>query len=269
MSRLFQIEHIKTFSSNTFRVIISLHLLFFILVLLSISRVEVSFGEFSVSRLYRFPDVWEFFPWVASWFNLLLAVLIIVLTCNEFRYNTFRQQVMNGLHEGHLLAGKIYIIVVIALYALLLVVISGVVSGSFFGSSQSGLIEWSGLQHLGIYFVQTLAYMSMALLFAVMLRSNGLAIIIFILYLFPGEVILRNLIFPSVESYFPAKLISDLTPLPSMFTTSIAPLQGNNIGLGSTAAQQTLTAAEGTGIAVVYIAVFLGLTYWVLKKRSL
>lgn len=268
MSRLFQIEHIKTFSSNTFRVIISLHLLFFILVLLSISRVEVSFGEFSVSRLYKFPDVWEFFSWVASWFNLLLAVLIIVLTCNEFRYNTFRQQVMNGLHEGHLLAGKVYIIVVIALYALLLVVLSGLISGFHTGSSHSALIELSGLQHLGIYFVQTVAYMSMALLFAVMLRNNGLAIIIFILYLFPGEVILRNLIFPSAENYFPAKLISDLTPLPSMFTSGITPLGGGNLGFGNTA-QQALSAVEGTGIAIVYVAVFLGITWWVLRKRSL
>ncbi|MBS3805933.1 MAG: ABC transporter permease [Bacteroidales bacterium] len=268
MPRLIQIENIKTFSSNTFRVIISLHLLFFVLVLLSISRVEVSLGEFSVSRLYQFPDVWEFFPWIASWFNILLAVLIIVLTCNEFRYNTFRQQVMNGLHEGHLLLGKIYIILVIAVYALLLVVVSGVVSGSLQAGPQSSLMDLSGFQHVGIYLLQTVAYMSMALLFAVLLRNNGLAIIIFILYLFPGEVILRNVIFPSVESYFPAKLISDLTPLPSMFTSSLAPLQGSGFQMGTTV-QEGLTVAQSTGFAALYVVVFLGITYWVLRKRSI
>lgn len=268
MPRFIEVENIKTFSSNTFRVIISLHLLFFVLVLLSISRVEVSLGEFSISRLYQFPDVWEFFPWIASWFNILLAVLIIVLTCNEFRYNTFRQQIMNGLHEGHLLMGKIYIILVIAVYALLLVVISGVVSGSLQGGGESGLMDLSGFQNVGIYFLQTVAYMSLALLFAVLLRSNSLAIIIFILYLFPGEVILRNLIFPSVENYFPAKLISDLTPLPSMFTTTITPIQGSELQLGTTVGQG-LTTAQSTSFAALYVVLFLGISYWVLRKRSI
>jgi len=212
--------------------------------------------------------VWEFFPWIASWFNLLLAVLIIVLTCNEFRYNTFRQQVMNGLHEGHLLLGKIYIIVVIALYALLLVIVSGLVFGSIHGGPQSGLMDLSGFQNVGIYFLQTVAYMSMALFFSVLLRTNGLAIIIFVLYLFPGEVILRNLIFPSVENYFPAKLISDLTPLPSMFTTSITPLRGSGLEMGTTV-QEGLTAAQSSGFAALYVVIFLGLTYWVLKRRSI
>ena len=268
MPRAIQIENIKTFSSNTFRVIISLHLLFFVLVLLSISRVELSLGEFSISRLYQFPDVWEFFPWIASWFNILLAVLIIVLTCNEYRYKTFRQQVMNGMHEGHLLLGKVYIIVVISLYAVALVVIAGLVSGWLQPGGEKTFIDLSGFQNVGVYFLQTVGYMSMALLFAALLRNNGLAIIIFILYLFPGEVILRKLVFPGVEAYFPAKLISDLTPLPSMFTRSITPLQGSGLQLQQQGAQDVLTMGEGAGFAVLYTLLFLGITYLVLQRRK-
>jgi hypothetical protein len=268
MPRLIQIENIKTFSSNTFRVIISLHLLFFILVLLSVSRIELSLGQFAVSRLFQFPYLWEFFPWVASWFNLLLAVLIIVLTCNEFRFNTFRQQVMNGMHEGHLTLGKVYIILLIALYALLLVVVSGLVSGGMSNSSDSSWIDLAGFQDVGMYFLQTIAYMAMAFLFAVLFKTNGLSIVIFILYLFPGEVIIRNLIFPSLENYFPAKLISGLTPFPELFAEQLTTVPGGNFQMGP-AATAELGSAESAAIALLYTVVFVAISYVILKRRSL
>ena len=267
MRRVIQVENIKTFSSNSFRVIISLHLLFFILVLLSLSRIELSMGEFSVSCLFSFPALWEFFPWIASWFNLLLAVLIIVLTCNEFRYNTFRFQIMNGFHQGHLLAGKVYIMVVIALYALLLVILSGLVSGAIQQGGSGFSIHMSGFNHVGIYFLQTLAYMSLALFFAVLLRNNALAIVVFMLYLFPGEVILRKLLFSGVEAYFPAKLIGDLTPLPSLFTEQISLIPGADVQM-SQQASNMLSLSQGAGFAVLYTLVFLTATYLILKNRS-
>jgi len=266
MRRLIQIENIKTFSSNTFRLIISLHLLFFVLVLLSISRIELSMGEFSVTRLFEFPNVWGFFPWVASWFNLLLAVLIIVLTCNEYRYKTFRQQVMNGMHEGHLTLGKIYIILVIALYAFLLVFLTGLVSGWLTGVERTGVPDLSGFHHVGIYFIQTVAYMALALFFATLFKNNGLSIVLFVLYLFPGEVIIRKLIFPGIEAYFPAKVIGDLTPFPSLFTQQMT-MPGNNLQIGPGSSEMLSTGAA-SGLAVLYVVIFLSLTFLLLRRRS-
>lgn len=269
MQKLIQIENIKTFSSNTFRVILTLHFVFYILVILAVSRIELSLGQFSISRLYDFPNVWEFFSWVASWFNILLGVLVIVLICNEFRFYTFRQQIMNGLNEGHLLLGKIYMMVVIAVYALILVIISSFVSGNLTGSESLGLSQFSGMEMVLVYFLQTLAYMSMAMLFAMIFKNNGLAIVTFILYLFPAEVILRSLLFRNVQEYFPAKLISGLTPLPSIFRDQASSLKG--IGMDFNTTQTTdlaFVTPEEIGLTVLYIAVFLAIAYWILKRKS-
>ena len=269
MQKLIHVENIKTFSSNTFRVILTLHFLFYILVVLAVSRIELSLGEFSITRLYKFPDVWEFFSWVASWFNILLGVLVIVLICNEFRFYTFRQQIMNGLNEGHLLLGKIYMIVVIAVYALLLVIVSSLVAGNVTGNEPLGLSQFAGMGVVLIYFIQTLAYMSMAMLFASLFKNNGLAIVTFILYLFPGEVILRNLIFTNIQEYFPAKLISGLTPLPSMFRDQAASLNSLGMEFGTAQASETaLITPQEVGLVIVYIVVFLAVTYWVLRRKS-
>jgi len=269
MKKLIHVENIKTFSSNTFRVILSLHFLFYILVVLAVSRIELSMGAFSIGRLYQFPNVWEYFSWVASWFNILLGILVIVLICNEFRFYTFRQQIMNGLNEGHLLLGKIYMIVVIALYALLLVIVSSLVSGYITGSEPLGLSQFAGMEVVGVYFLQTLAYMSMAMLFAMLFKNNGLAIVTFILYLFPGEVILRNLIFTNIQEYFPAKLISGLTPLPLMFRDQAKSLKSMGMEFNTAqSAEAALVTPQETVIAIVYIAAFLSITYWILKRKS-
>ncbi len=269
MQKLIQIENIKTFSSNTFRVILTLHFLFYILVILAVSRVEMSLGQFSITRLYEFPNVWEFFSWVASWFNILLGVLVIVLICNEFRFYTFRQQIMNGLNEGHLLLGKIYMVVVIAVYALILVIVSSFVTGNITGSGSLGVTQFSGMEVVLVYFLQTLAYMSMAMLFAMLFKNNGLAIVTFILYLFPAEVILRNLVFRNIQEYFPAKLISGLTPLPSMFGDQESSLKGIGMNFNTTqATDAALVTSQEIGLTLVYIFVFLSIAYWILKRKS-
>jgi hypothetical protein len=270
MRKLLQVESIKTLSSNTFRTIIVLHLLLFILVILGIARIDFSAGEFSISLLYKFPHVWEFFAWIASWFNILLAILVIVLVCNEYRYNTFRQQVINGLSRGELVGSKLITIFYIAIYGLILVVGSSLVSGFITTSDPNMKMIFEKADVILVYFLQTIAYMSLGMLVAILLRNNGLSIVIFILYLFPTEVILRKWIFPQAEFYFPAKVISDLTPLPDLITRNIE--QARNMAAGM---QGTITESEGLELStsiilsLAYFLVFTGVSYWVLKKRSI
>ena len=79
-------EYTKIWSYRAFRVIILLHFILFFLVVLVTSRLDITIPGFSTDYLYQFPNIWEFFPWVASWFNLLLAILIIVVTGNEYTF---------------------------------------------------------------------------------------------------------------------------------------------------------------------------------------
>ncbi|MFW6101067.1 MAG: hypothetical protein ACOC90_06740, partial [Bacteroidota bacterium] len=160
-------------------------------------------------------------------------------------------------------------ILVIAVYALLLVVVTSLVSGSIAGDRQLGLSQFSGIEVIMIYFLQTLAYMSMAMLFAILFKNHGLAIVLFILYLFPGEVILRNLIFQNIQEYFPAKLISGLAPLPSIFRDQADALKGMGMEFGSPQTEATaLISPQQVVLTLLYIAVFLTITYWILRRKN-
>jgi hypothetical protein len=267
MGKLLRIETIKTFSSNTFRTLITLHLVFFLLVVLAISKIDISVGVFSVDALFQFPHVYDFFAWVSSWFNILLAIIVIVLVSNEFRFGTFKQHIIDGLNKEQLIAGKIQVLFIIAIYGFLLVLVSSMVSGFLMGSA-SFEKEMFELDILLVYFIQTLSYVAMGLFFAILFRNNALSIITFILYLFPGEVIIRKLLFSDYERYFPAKLISDLTPFPEYVSENLGP-QGtaNTIDLPMKA-EPALSQSTALGLAGFYFILFIGLAYWLIKTRS-
>ncbi|MGM0497187.1 MAG: ABC transporter permease [Bacteroidota bacterium] len=267
MRKLLRIEAIKTFSSNTFRSLITLHLVFFLLVILLISKIDISLGVFSVDALFQFPHVYDFFAWVSSWFNILLAIIIIVLVSNEFRFGTFKQHIIDGLNHEQLITGKVQVLFIIAVYGFLLVLVSSMISGLIMGSGSEGN-ELFQLDILFVYFLQTLAYVSMGLFFAVLFRNNALSIVSFILYLFPGEVIIRKLFFPAFERYFPAKLISDLTPFPEYVSESLGgPNSANQMDFPM-ATEPALSLSTSLGMTAFYFVLFIGLSYWLLKSRS-
>jgi len=267
-------ELTKTFSYRAFRVIILLHFILFFLVVLVTSRMDITVPGFSTDYLYQFPNIWEFFPWVASWFNLLLALLIIVITGNEYTFRTFRQHVVDGLDRFQLLTGKGFLILMIALYSLLMVLLFSLVFGFIFSSDYSGGAFFHKTYILLVYFVQAIAYMAAGFFLAVLFRNTALAIVIFILYRLIIEPVFR-LFFPAgTRLYFPMKVISNLTPTPEFLSIS----SGNQPNTGNVDSlsfrEMGLLAADlpvylNLILALGYTALFISLAYLLLKKRNL
>ena len=200
-------EITKTWSYTAFRVIILLHFFLFFLVVLSTSAMDITVPGFSTSHLYQFPNIWEYFPWVASWFNLLLAILIIVMTGNEYSFRTFRQHVVDGVSRIQLLSGKAFLILMIGVYSLLMVLLFSLIFGFIFSNDYSDGAFLNKTYILLVYFVQAIAYMSAGFFLAVLFRNTALAIVIFILYRLIIEPVIR-LFFPQeARLYFPMKVI--------------------------------------------------------------
>ncbi len=267
-------EITKTWSYKTFRVIILLHFILFFLVVLVTSRLNITIPGISTDNLYYFPNIWEFFPWIASWFNLLLAILIIVMTGNEFTYRTFRQHVVDGFSRSDLLKGKAFMILMIAIYSFLMVLLFSLIFGFIFTPDYSDGAFISKSYILLVYFVQAVAYMSFGFLLAVVFRNTALAIVLFFLYRLIIEPVIR-LFFPArLRQFFPIKVISNLTPTPEFLAISSGNQDVGN-GPGSLNLREIGILAEDLPVylnlllAIGYTSIFIGLAYMLLKKRNL
>ena len=267
-------EYTKIWSYTAFRVIILLHFILFFLVVLVTSRLDITIPGFSTDYLYQFPNIWEFFPWVASWFNLLLAILIIIMTGNEYTFRTFRQHVIDGLSRSDLLTGKVFLIIAIAIYSMLMVLLFSLLFGFIFTRDMTAGLFVKKTYILLVYFVQAVAYMSTGFLLAILFRNTALAIVLFILYRLIIEPVFRLFFPPEARLYFPMKVISNLTPMPEFLSIS----SGNKADPGNV---DTLNLREigilaedlpvylNLLLALGYTALFIGLAWLLLRRRNL
>jgi hypothetical protein len=275
MKKLFNLEKIKALSYPPFKTLMIIHFLLFFLVILVVSQVHFTIPGFSVKGLYQFPNIWEFFPWVASWFNLFLAIVIIILVGNEFSNKTFRQNVIDGLDRVDLIKGKLILIFTIAVYTLVMVLLAVFIFGLINTKGISFGLIFENSYLILIYFVQAIGYMTLGLLISIIFRNNALSIILFILYFFPIEPIIRVVFKQEARRFFPMKIISNLTPTPEFLTMTSEKSYTNASGTSSLDLSEIGIMPENLslGITVVlaagYIGFFIALATLLLKRKNL
>lgn len=275
MRKLLSIELTKLLNYTSFKVILGLHLVLFSLVIFVTSKIDITVPGFDTANLFRFPHIWSYFAWVASWFNLLLAILIIMITGNEFTYRTFRQHVIDGLSRLDLLKGKLAVVFLIAIYSFLLVFISAIIYGLIFSAGINTTHFFTNIDKLFIFFLQTLAYMVIGLMLVMFLRSTALSIIIFILIRFPVEPIIRTFFDSSFRPFFPMKAVGGLTPMPEFLSISSENSFETMDGGNALSLSEMGIIAQGLPVylqiivAMGYTVVFLGVIAYILKNRNL
>lgn len=211
------------------------------------------------NELFVFPHIWSFTTFCASFFNILLSVIIVIVTCNELQYKTMRQNIIDGLTKQQVILGKFVVVVALSIFATLYTFLVTLVIGGIYGDL-SGAFE--NIHLVFYYFLQTLGYFSFAFLFALIVRRPAIAIIAFILY-FPVEFIIGKLITADIYQFFPLKVYADLTPVPFFkhFLAAREAATHQDIWVMSESMKLVFAGA--------YILLFFFLGYWTLKRRDL
>ncbi|SHJ48405.1 hypothetical protein SAMN02745146_3210 [Hymenobacter daecheongensis DSM 21074] len=209
------------------------------------------------NTLYAFPELWHKLSYVASYFNLLLGILLIILITDEFQFRTFRQQVIDGSSVAALVQGKLAVSALLAAFGVLTVLAVGL----FFGLTRSPASAGQAGQQLGavlLYGAQALGYLALAALLAFLLRKSGPAILAFMLYAWVVEPLSRLLVPDEIDRYFPTKVFSALTPTP-----------GQELLDTVTGPSSALLPTQALPLALAYAALFWLLSYLLLRNRDL
>jgi len=274
MKRLLQIEFIKLFSYTGFWVPAMFWIVLYILSLFIITQININFPGLDSSTFFKFPTLWNTTTWIASWFNLLLAIITMIFICNEFSYRTFRQHVIDGLLRIELFKAKLFLLIVFAIAGFVLVIISTLILGIFYNNSETWSMIFENIHLPFVYFIQAVAYMAFAMMLALLIKNIALSILTFILYFFPFEPIVRNFFPEQILSFFPMKVISNLTPALDIFQASNSAqfqttINGQVVNSSSQIPDFEITLLDNTLAATVYIAFFLILSWFILKNKKL
>ncbi|MEN8120410.1 MAG: hypothetical protein ABFS35_08690 [Bacteroidota bacterium] len=276
MTRLLKIELIKILSYSTFWVLSGITLGIYFFFLLIGSQINFNFDGIDINVYFRFPTVWQSIAYYSSWFNLLLALLIIILTGNEFNFRTFRQNTIDGLTRQELFLSKLIIIILFALVAFLISFFSALSIGVIYTKDLTITSVFIDIYFVFSYFIQAVGFMSIALLISLLLKNIAASIVVFIgAYVF--ELIIRAyfaITSISLGQYLPFNVFSDLCGAPSFNKMITNPLLQesltNSPGITQTGSP-VFEISYGINIilALSFILLFFYFSYRILAKRDL
>ena len=169
---------------------------------------------------FTFPDAWHTVGFISSIFVFLPAVLVIMFITNEYSFKTHRQNIIDGWSRNQFMMSKLIDVVIISLVVTLLYVITAFVIGTVNSSSETGEF-WQGTKYIGLFLLQTLSQLSIALLIALLVRKAFIALGIFLVYFFPIEPLLVELGRKHANDageYLPLEISDRMIPFPRWFT---------------------------------------------------
>ena len=259
MLRLLRIELLKLIPYRTFKILFVLYLLLMVLWLLAGKGIASTF-DLTAEQVLGFPNIWNYYTLYACYFNIILTILVIFITCNEYTYRTLRQNVIDGLRRAEIVQSKILMIITLSIISTLVLAVSGIIGGMLYSADadKGRMLEHSGF--IFAYMVQALGMMGMGYFFGTLFKRTGLAVIIFLIFLFPVDVILRAGILPDgAGDYMPvATYFLKMVPFPLDHVMS----HGEEPTPGAPTALSMI-------VGFAYAILFSGISWMIIKKRDL
>lgn len=279
MFRLLSIEFQKIFKNRAskFLVIAYFILLTFIALIVSI---EFELGDFKLriadQGIFNFPYIWHFNTYIAAWFKMFLAIVVVSMMANEYSYGTLKQNLIDGLSKKEFILSKFYTIVAFALASTVFVFFLSLILGYSFSSYTEFSIVFSDLDYLLAFFFKLVAFFSLCLFLGILVKKSAFALG-FLFILFVGEFMLTQFmrwnLFPQtniyhyVSQFFPLTAMSNLIDEPFSRLSAIKNIEVTITGESI----ERIYRMQFTEALIVlgWIAIFIFLSYKLLQKRDL
>jgi ABC-2 type transport system permease protein len=176
-----RLEFRKQLPSATFWIMLSLHAFVLILVATNLNTFlknanimvnDIPDLDLALKPILQFPDVWQNVTYIAGYFKIVLALIIITSVSNEFASATARQNIIDGLSRRQWLYTKIGLAKVLALFSTLLVLAVCLTLGFSQGNQVELADVFTGIDFLLAYFIELVVYFIYALFLTLLLNSN-------------------------------------------------------------------------------------------------
>jgi len=274
MLRLLNLELQKLLLNRVSKILIfvSFILPFFVILLASL-KINV-FGFFTLELgdlgIFNFPNIWHITTFFAAQFKFFFAIVVVSMIGNEYSNKTLKQNLIDGLSKKEFILSKFYTIVFFSLISTVLIFIISLAIGLYYSSYTELNIIFREVEFLLAYFLKLVAFFSLCLFFGMLLKRSAFALaFLFILY------ILENILLGVMtwQSNFElAEKIQGFFPLQSMWNLINQPVRRivmTRFPDKSDLAYDYAVHWYEITIVLVWTALFIFLSYRLLKKRDL
>jgi ABC-2 type transport system permease protein len=262
--KLLRIEFRKQIYSSGFWILLALHAVVLVLIAVNFNSFlknaniiseNVPNMELALKPILQFPDVWQNLTYIAGYFKIILALIVISSVCNEFSYGTARQNIVDGMTRRDWIFSKIGLAKVLALFSTLLVLTIGLILGFSHDTDIELSFVFLRMNYILAYFIELLVYFIYAVFLALLIKRTGMSVILLLAYDFILEPILSWSVPNPISNFLPMSTIDNLNTFP--FTKYL----GNPT--------EAIVSAEQLFYAAAYGIAFSLFSYLLLKKKDL
>lgn len=280
MLRLLQIEfHKLRYSRATKIMLIVYFLLFFSMTLFS--TIHFNFGglDFKLADqgIFNFPYIWHFNTYYVAILKIFLAIIVISLITNEYRYDTIKQNLIDGLSKKEFVLSKLYMIFTLSFLSTLLVFLVSLGLGYAYSETTKLTTVFSEMEYLGAYFIKLIGFLSLCFFLGTLVKKSTMAIGLLLIYaIFEGIVktIIKGVAFtsnPETDTFhfvhlFPLEAMSNLIKQPFSKLKSV---QGSIDQFEMGVQFQTAVEWNTALIVLGWSFIFIYSSYVLLHKKDL
>jgi ABC-2 type transport system permease protein len=208
--------------------------------------------------LFDFVDIWQNLGWLATIFKWIPAFVIIISVTLEYSQKTIKQNIIDGLSKKEFLASKVALVGVISLGSAALLLLLGLFLGLLYSPVKGIPYIVENIEFVAAYGLEVFVFLCMALFAAFLIQKSGVTIILFLLYTACIEPITTAILHFNYKWevwYFPVEAINLIIRVP--FQKYALEFVHDQIVL------------RDVFVSLGWAGVFIGLSYWILKRRDL
>ena len=276
MLRLLQIEFIKLWNNKASRfLIISYFVLLTFIALIAAIKFDIGPVKFHLAEqgIFNFPYIWHFNSFIAAWFKLFLAIVIVSMVANEYSNKTLKQNLIDGLSKKEFILSKFLTVVMFAGISVLFLFIVSLILGLVYSDYNEVAIIFSDLEYLFAFFIKLVGFFSFCLFLGMLVKRSAFALGFLVIWQVI-EGIATGLLYwktskeftETVTSFFPLNSMANLIKEPFTRLSAVKSV-ANQIGEEFTKDY----AVQWYEILIVsaWTFLFIYLSYALLKKRDL
>lgn len=280
MMKLLKLEYYKNLNYRPFKVFTILY--FTILIaLLFIGLADLKLFGSSINLkeqgMYNFPDIWNFTTWTVALLKIFLGLIIVFSISQEFSNRMFKQNTIDGLSREEFIGSKLLTITIFTLVSTILVFAITLFLGKSYSTVTDSEMVFKEIFFVGNYFVKLFSFFCFLMFLSILLRKSVFVFLAFFV-IWIGEAILggieaytrltgmqgaqRNEILQN-EFFF-----SKILPLESMSSLIPNPMLRLNMAKAMGLKYEFTYPTESLIACLVWCAIFIIASYWILKRRD-
>ena len=276
MHRLLNIEFQKLKYNRASKIlIITYFVLLTSIALIAAIKFDIGPIKFHLAEMgiFNFPYIWHFNSYIAAFFKLFLAIVIVSMMANEYSNKTLKQNLIDGLSKKEFVLSKFYTVIVFALISTVFLFVVSLLLGLGFSNYAELNIIFSDLDYLLAFFVKLVGFFSFCLFLGVLVKRSAFALGFLFVWQFIEGIIFGILrwktdaeMATNIMQFFPLNSMSNLIKQPFSRLSavkSVANQVGEKFDLDYAVHWYDILIVLG------WTGIFVFLSYRLLKMRDL